>query len=410
LSSPLLFSSLSPLNLVFFYETEALIASLALPVASFQSWLDSHLNPAHPLYILASLIDWNRFDEAYAPFYSEDKGAHGLPTRLLVACPIESVTDRFFVKASKIRTIQTQENFMMRPFSKDALSTISRRRFLTAGAAGIALAGIPMLPACTCRADEKKQKPKIAVQLYSVLNLARADLIGTLNELRKIGYTGVELADSLFNKSAGELRKIGSNAGLAFAGAHVGINEIKPDKLNAALDFYGELGTHYLTIPNGYGKTEKDWLDFAEIFNNAVTAAKTAGIRLGYHNHQHEFTDRVNGKTKFQIFFDAVSPEVNMQLEIGQIVSAGEDPIAWLKKYPGRAYTVHLTEVFDKAGSSRGILGQPGEGKTGVNWDAVLLALETDVTEWYVIEPIPDPKSLDNVRRCYEYLQTKGCV
>jgi IS5 family transposase len=51
----------------------------------FQSRLDSHLNPDHPLYILAGLIDWNRFDEAYAPFYSEDKGAPGLPTRLLVA-------------------------------------------------------------------------------------------------------------------------------------------------------------------------------------------------------------------------------------------------------------------------------------------------------------------------------------
>ena len=32
----------------------------------FQARLDSQLNPDHPLLILAGLIDWDRFDEAYA--------------------------------------------------------------------------------------------------------------------------------------------------------------------------------------------------------------------------------------------------------------------------------------------------------------------------------------------------------
>ena len=50
----------------------------------FQSRLDSQLNPDHPLVILAELVDWNRFDEAYEPLFCPDNGAPGLPTRLMV--------------------------------------------------------------------------------------------------------------------------------------------------------------------------------------------------------------------------------------------------------------------------------------------------------------------------------------
>ena len=53
-------------------------------VQLFQSRLDSQLNTDHPLCQLANVIQWQRFDEAYAPFYCEDNGAPGLPTRLMV--------------------------------------------------------------------------------------------------------------------------------------------------------------------------------------------------------------------------------------------------------------------------------------------------------------------------------------
>ena len=44
---------------------------------------DSPLNLDHPLCHLATVIQWSRFDEAYAAFYCEDTGAPGLPTRLI---------------------------------------------------------------------------------------------------------------------------------------------------------------------------------------------------------------------------------------------------------------------------------------------------------------------------------------
>jgi IS5 family transposase len=50
----------------------------------FQSRLDSQLNLDHPLCQLADRVDWNRFDQAYAPLFCHDNGAPALPTRLMV--------------------------------------------------------------------------------------------------------------------------------------------------------------------------------------------------------------------------------------------------------------------------------------------------------------------------------------
>jgi len=54
------------------------------PLQLFQARLDSQLHPDHPLFILADLIDWDRFDQAYAPLFCPDHGAPALPTRLMV--------------------------------------------------------------------------------------------------------------------------------------------------------------------------------------------------------------------------------------------------------------------------------------------------------------------------------------
>ena len=49
----------------------------------FRSSLKAILDPEHELLELAQLIDWDRFDDAFGPFYHERKGRRGLRTRLM---------------------------------------------------------------------------------------------------------------------------------------------------------------------------------------------------------------------------------------------------------------------------------------------------------------------------------------
>jgi IS5 family transposase len=52
---------------------------------SFYTTFEEQLDHRHPLYILANRINWQQFDDAFKPHYSEDKGAPAKPIRLMVS-------------------------------------------------------------------------------------------------------------------------------------------------------------------------------------------------------------------------------------------------------------------------------------------------------------------------------------
>lgn len=278
----------------------------------------------------------------------------------------------------------------------------SRRDFLKGGAAGLALAAVPGMAQAAALVG-KKAKPQVGVQLYSIRELCKQDLVGTLKAVKEMGYAGVEFA-GYHGKSAKELKQILDDLGLVACGTHTGLDTIKPEKLAETIAFNQEIGNKYLMVPGMNAKDAQGWIDFAKIFSVAAETAKAAGMYVGYHNHQHEFKDKFDGISKWEIFFSNASPAVCQQLDVGHVVSAGENPVYWLKKFPNRSRTLHAKEIYP----GPGILGKVPEGKVGVNWDEVFAVAEADVTEWYIVESEADPKSLENIRGCFEFLKSKG--
>jgi len=274
----------------------------------------------------------------------------------------------------------------------------SRRSFLKAGAAGLALASMPSLVRAA------SAKPQVGVQLYSVRGLCGKDLIGTLKAIKEMGYAGVEFA-GYYGKSAAELKQILGDTGLVACGTHTGLDSIKPENIAKTIEFNQTIGNKYLMVPGMNAKDAQGWIDFAKLFSDAAVTAKASGMYVGYHNHQHEFKDKFDGKCKWELFYGNASPDVCSQMDVGHVVSAGEDPVAWLKKFPKRARTLHAKEVYP----GPGVLGQVPEGKQGVKWDEVFAATDADaVTDWYIVESEADPNTLEKIRGCIEFLKSKG--
>jgi sugar phosphate isomerase/epimerase len=280
-----------------------------------------------------------------------------------------------------------------------SMTQLSRRNFLATSAAGLTLAAT----ASRFAMADPARKVRVGVQLYSVRDLCQKDFVGTLKAIKAMGYAGVEFA-GYYGKSAKELKQILNDTGLVACGTHLGLENILPNKIQETIAFNQEIGNKYLMVPGMKADTAQDWLDRAKDFSTAAITAKAAGMYVGYHNHQHEFKDKFDGKCKWEIFFSNAAPEVCQQMDVGHVVSAGEDPVAWIKKFPNRLRTVHAKETYP----GPGILGQPAEGKPGVNWDEVLPAIEADVTEWYIVESEADPNTLEKVRGCFEFLKSKG--
>src|SRR2546423_358939 len=92
---------------------------------------------------------------------------------------------------------------------------------------------------CLVKGCDMAQIP-IALQMYTLRNESARDFAGTLREVAKIGYAGVELAGT-GGLSAAELRRLLDDLNLRAAGSHTGLDALEGDP-SAALDYTQAIG------------------------------------------------------------------------------------------------------------------------------------------------------------------------
>jgi sugar phosphate isomerase/epimerase len=272
----------------------------------------------------------------------------------------------------------------------------SRRGFLKSAALGaVALQfGLSDLLA----ADKKIP---IGLQLYSVRQDCEKDLPKVLETVGKIGYKGVEFA-GYYGRTASDLRKMLDDNGLVCCGTHTALDTIRPENLDATIEFNKTIGNKNLIVPYMDPKTKEGWLEMVQLFNTQAVKAKKAGMRIGYHAHAHDF-QKIDGVSCWDLFFGGTRKDVIMQLDTSNCMDGGADPVEVLKKYKKRAVTIHIKEW---GGSKDAVIG---EGK--VNFPAVFDICERNgVTEWYVVEDEQAGNGLDRAGRNFEALKKMGKV
>lgn len=244
----------------------------------------------------------------------------------------------------------------------------------------------------------------VALQLYSIRQHMTEDVPGTLAAVAEMGYEGVEFA-GFFDYSPEELAKLCADLGLGIAGAHVQVATIEGEALKATIDEHLALGNTYIVVPGlpaAYTESIEAWKRTAGVFSAAVEAIEDAGLKLGYHNHKAEFMP-LEGEIPWDVFMSTVDSRVFGQLDIGHVYRAGNDPVPYLEKYPGRYLTVH---VKDYGENDADVL--VGEGIA--DWDTLFRLCETvGGTRWYIIEqevyPVPP---MEAVRKCLENVRAMG--
>ena len=171
------------------------------------------------------------------------------------------------------------------------------------------------------------------------------------------------------------------------------------------MEFQRILGNKYLIVP-GLPAERRDsrsaWQGTAKLFNEIAEKLKPEGMLTGYHNHSIEFTP-MDGELPWDTFYGNTSKEVVMQIDLGNALHGGADPVPFIEKYPGRAITVHLKEY--SATNDRALIG---EGD--VRWDECFKLCETiGGTEWYIVEQESYAyPPLECVDRCLKALRDMG--
>ena len=228
--------------------------------------------------------------------------------------------------------------------------------------------------------------PPIALQLYSVRGECQKDLPGTLKTVAQLGYQGAEpwgyKGDSLdwLGHPCKAVRRMYDDLGLICCGLHLTPDALTGDNLKRTIEFNQVLGNRFLIIAGDKLRmsTRAGIAELTKILNESADKLRPHGLFCGYHAHGFDFVT-VDGQFSWDILFGGTSNDVIMQMDIGNCADGGGDPIATLRKFPGRARSVHLKDYGGPEGS---VLG---EGKA--DWAEIFRLCETiHPTEWYVIE------------------------
>lgn len=244
----------------------------------------------------------------------------------------------------------------------------------------------------------------IALQLYSVREDCQRDLEGTLQAVAEMGYEGVEFA-GYYGRTAPELRALLDRFGLKVAGTHAGYRTVTDGELAATIGFNQIIGNPYLVVPSlpaEHRVSLHAWQDSAHFLASLAEKVQPHGLRAGFHSHAAEFQP-VDVQMPWDVIAAHSSPAVILQLDLGNTLGAGVNPLPFLEKYIDRAVTVHLK---DRSSTNPNAL--IGEGE--IDWPEVFRLCESSgVTEWYIVEQERYAyPPLECVRRCLDSLRAMG--
>ena len=207
---------------------------------------------------------------------------------------------------------------------------------------------------------------RIGLQLYTVRDALAKDFEGTLARVAATGYREVEFAGYMGRRPE-EVRAVLERNGLRAPSAHVALEEMRAH-MPAVVDAAHTIGHDYIVVPylpDQERRTMAQYERLADELNTLGRAARDADLRLGYHNHDFEFTTGARaaggeGRLPYDLLLERTDPQlVSFEMDLYWITKAGYDPLAYFARFPGRFRMVH---VKDSTGAPEHRMAPVGAG------------------------------------------------
>ena len=239
----------------------------------------------------------------------------------------------------------------------------------------------------------------IGLELYSVRNDLKTDLTGTVRTVAKMGYECVEFYAPYYDWTldyAKNVRKELDALGVRCYSTHNATESFTPDGIGKAIELNQALGARYVVLAHpGDIKNIADWKRIADMLNNANTQLARHGLHAGYHNHDLEWKP-VEGQKPIELLAADTDKSIMLQLDVGTCLEAGNDPVAWIERNPGRIRSMHCKDWSPE----KGYRVLFGEGVAA--WKKLFTAAESHGgVEYYLIEQEgSDYSETETAERC----------
>jgi sugar phosphate isomerase/epimerase len=263
-------------------------------------------------------------------------------------------------------------------------------------------------------------KPSISIQLWTVRNELEADLDGTLARLSEIGFTRVEAFGFVDRVDA--LADAFARHGLSSPTGHASLASDTENPF-AALDapsneqvFAAAMKLGMTTVIEPFVAPERwETLDeitkTAESLNAAAAAAAKHGITVGYHNHNQEFLNVIEGRFALEVFAELLAPEVVLEVDLYWAAAGGADLVALIERLGTRVVALHVKDgTLEPLPSVHSVpTDQVPAGTGAVDLRGALEAAAS--ARWAIVEFDAYHGDIwDGVTAAFEFLESWGAV
>lgn len=243
----------------------------------------------------------------------------------------------------------------------------------------------------------------VGLELYSVRNELQKEPQGTVRAVAQMGYQAVEFYAPYFqwsDEQARQMRKLMDELQIRCYSTHNSEDFFSDKNIDRARDLNQILGAKYMVQAWSDPKQDiEGWKVLADKLNAAAEKLASAGLNVGYHNHDAEWKP-IGGKRPMDVLAANTKPSVMLQLDVGTCLAAGADPVAWIRANPGRIRSIHCKDW--SANPNVGYKALFGEGKA--DWKGIFQAAEHGGgVEYYLIEQEGSRyPELETAKRCLD--------
>lgn len=262
------------------------------------------------------------------------------------------------------------------------------------------------------------------VQLYMMKDLLAENFEAGMAAIAATGVREVEFA-GFYGHDAESLREIMAAGHLAPVSAHCIRPGMTDDELTAMIGFGKTLGLQYLcaaapeipklvypvtSMEQAFRAVQQLTLDdfhrSARRFNEIGKRIRAAGLQFIYHTHGFDFR-RYGETVAFDVMLAECAPEyVAFELDIGNAIEGGADPVAYLEKYPKRFLLAHLKDW--KNLDTVSAIGLPPSAPFGsgvIRWQKMIAACHKAGIRHYFLEQegIPAADAIASLKQGIAY-------
>lgn len=238
---------------------------------------------------------------------------------------------------------------------------------------------------------------KYGLQMYSVRDAAEKDLLDTLEKVAALGYHYAEFA-GFFGYSAEAVRDKLLECGMEVSSTHTGMQELADDVIGETIRYHKTLGNRLIVLPWADLDNQQKLDDFAAQTEKVQARLADEGIRLGYHNHAHEFKPNADGSC----IWEQLEERTRLDLEIDTYWAfvGGRDPLEMMERLNERVRIIHIKDgLVDGSGRPLGMGEAPA---------AAVYRKAVELGDRLIVESETcQPSGLEEARICMDFLKAQ---